>query len=802
MKKLLTLLGLTSLTMSGSLALVSYLTIPNAQANQTIVNPNKLAEASKYKFSSAELLNLTSAENNLDVPTLGSLMRSNFAELIDINTVLTVTELGEFSLPPDGNDILAQAKVMNSELDTTQLHVDSIEEGKATIEVNIDSPVYVQGTIDVTFAVKLIDLNEMFAEKDLGMFATQPDSTAVLERLQEIYPLFLIGEVGITIDTVDHQVTIEVNEDSTIYQQGTIDFSYSIIGENLRQLEDDVIERNLGEFAQQPEAQDILMQAFLLNMNFDMDQVNAIDITDTSAKLVVIPGSTVYAQGNIDVTFTVNQRVNLSSILKTTDLGIFPKEPTEAEILDRVVSLNGDVNPNEISIMNLSNGQAVVKVNEGSTVYNQEQINVSYTVDTRLILSEVLTTTDLGTFDDLLITEELILNHAVDKNPSLVTAELEVTSIDVAKGEAIITVKADSTVYQEGSVTVTYSVNQRIALDDIITFNNLGEFDSTPTSAQILDRLEQLNPGFVRSEVTVEDITDTSAKLVVNTDSTVYLEGELTVTYLVDQRAMLNEVIVETDLGLFLSKPTSDLILGRAKELNPNLDINELEVALLLTNQVVIRVKDNSTVYHVGSITLRYGIDNRIDLNEAILETDLGFFTAVPTNNQVLGRLKVLNQALNVNEITITKVENNQASVQVNAGSSVYKPMAMTLKFIVRVLTDFRLDVAVRDLGIFETEPTNDQVLDKLHDLNPNLNIDEIFVVLIRKNQVAIRVKDNSTVYLPGALALTFRVQPKLIGIEEVIKVTDLGEFMNQPTNQEILAKLRDLNPTLDINQV
>jgi hypothetical protein len=101
-------------------------------------------------------------------------------------------------------------------------------------------------------------------------------------------------------------------------------------------------------------------------------------------------------------------------------------------------------------------------------------------------------------------------------------------------------------------------------------------------------------------------------------------EGSILLTYLVDQRAMLDQVITITDLGLFLSEPTNADILGRAKEKNPALVINELEVALLLPNQVVIRVKDNSTVYQVGSITLRYRLDNRIDLIDVIQETNLG----------------------------------------------------------------------------------------------------------------------------------------------------------------------------------
>jgi len=343
----------------------------------------------------------------------------------------------------------------------------------------------------------------------------------------------------------------------------------------------------------------------------------------------------------------------------------------------------------------------------------------------------------------------------------------------------------------------------KIKLTSVIKITALGQFPWQPDKAAILSKAKELNAILDVTQVEVLKFEEKQVTISAKADS-VY-EGSILLTYLVDQRAMLDQVITITDLGLFLSEPTNADILGRAKEKNPALVINELEVALLLPNQVVIRVKDNSTVYQVGSITLRYRLDNRIDLIDVIQETNLGWFdNDIPNETQILGRLRVLNKKMTtVKDLIVKNISANQAIIEVvNLESLFYNPGIITLHFQIRKLIDFRDSVSATDLGIFETLPTNDLILTRLHDLNPLLMISEIVITLVHDNKVVISTKRDSNIYSFHNLLLTFKVELKLIDLDIVIKDTDLGQFMNQPTNQEILAKLHDLNPTLDINQV
>jgi hypothetical protein len=156
-----------------------------------------------------------------------------------------------------------------------------------------------------------------------------------------------------------------------------------------------------------------------------------------------------------------------------------------------------------------------------------------------------------------------------------------------------------------------------------------------------------------------------------------------------------------------------------------------------------------------------------------------------------------------VKDLIVKNISANQAIIEVvNLESLFYNPGIITLHFQIRKLIDFRDSVSATDLGIFETLPTNDLILTRLHDLNPLLMISEIVITLVHDNKVVISTKRDSNIYSFHNLLLTFKVELKLIDLDIVIKDTDLGQFMNQPTNQEILAKLHDLNPTLDINQV
>jgi hypothetical protein len=62
-------------------------------------------------------------------------------------------------------------------------------------------------------------------------------------------------------------------------------------------------------------------------------------------------------------------------------------------------------------------------------------------------------------------------------------------------------------------------------LPNIIVENNLGEFNAIPTDQQLLAKAAQLNQRLDINQVHIEEHANNQARLVVNTNSTVYAQG-------------------------------------------------------------------------------------------------------------------------------------------------------------------------------------------------------------------------------------------------------------------------------------
>jgi hypothetical protein len=153
MKKLLTLLGLTSLSLSGSMAFVSYLTLSNQHVdNDSLVTPQEFStNVENQNYSYPQL----SAFSN------GLLGRNGFSsrlinpqvDLVDITTIITDLNLGSFQHRPTALDILTRLKIMFEDLDETQINAEVIDDTQVRIVVLPDSEVYIQDTLILTYVI-------------------------------------------------------------------------------------------------------------------------------------------------------------------------------------------------------------------------------------------------------------------------------------------------------------------------------------------------------------------------------------------------------------------------------------------------------------------------------------------------------------------------------------------------------------------------------------------------------------------------------------------------------------------------
>jgi len=177
--------------------------------------------------------------------------------------------------------------------------------------------------------------------------------------------------------------------------------------------------------------------------------IGVIGLTTTSSLTVVACQNSSSNNSNND-----EQRISLSSVLQNSILKQFSQLPTKEELLEKVKELNSLLDLEEVEVSEIGQDRAVIKVKDGSSVYQPGTAIVRYTVDQRLILGDIITNRALGEFAQL-PEKEQILENIQDLNLFLDLEEVEVS--EVGQDRAVIKVKDGSSVYQPGTVVVSFS---------------------------------------------------------------------------------------------------------------------------------------------------------------------------------------------------------------------------------------------------------------------------------------------------------------------------------------------------------
>ncbi len=269
-----------------------------------------------------------------------------------------------------------------------------------------------------------------------------------------------------------------------------------------------------------------------------------------------------------------------------------------------------------------------------------------------------------------------------------------------------------------------------------------------PPEQQIKEKIKELNPQLDINSINVTEITKNSAVITIRGFS-----GKKTINFAVDKSFDLTKIIKETNLGSIITNginlPSEQLLKDFLKQLNPNLDISKIKIENISNNKAIIVSSDNN--FYSGEVNTAY----IISLKSLITNTDLGSIITngidLPTKQQIKDKLKQKNNILNknisiLNNIIITDITQTNAKLSYKY-SNIYAD-TIDVTFISNI--NLNKIIAQTNLGEFKTEnlsnPTYQQIKDKLKEMYSDLDITKIKVENITKSSAKITSADE-TVY-------------------------------------------------------
>jgi len=724
-------------------------------------------------------------------------------KLIDLSSVIQNIELGEFVEQPTDEILLAKVKELNAELELSEIHILTNVNDQAIIAVNSGSTVYKQGSVTVTYTVHktiLQSITDIIGTTILGLISSNsPD--VILTQVKVLNPDLILSEVEV-VNISNSQATIKVKKGSTIYASGSILVTFLI--KILPSITRDLTISDLGKIGTvsgNVSDEDILARVAHFNPNLIMSEVHVTLHSGNQATIVVNLDSRVYSSlGSVIVTFTPNRLVDLSTVIKTTDLGRFDHAPTAQEILNTLAAKNKNLDISQVQVSENADGKATVIVISDSQIYSHGSINLTYEVYILRNIDSDLTTQILGIFN-WKPTHDEALARLIQKNPKLITSEFTIALNSLLNYINLI-VNPDSKIYkQQGNMQFFYEIVKLPKLISKLTNTVLGTFNSPPNSEDILNRVKDLNTEIDIIQLQVTANGDGKAIVGVIPNSEVYdwkIDYLINLTYIV-LRDIKTDLKV-TDLGQFATQPTIADIITRLKDLNPTLVLTEFDVQISLENwNGVLIGHKNSLIYIPVMSTITYKIAVP-ELKKDLITTNLGSFEDNATEEQILARIHELNPTVNLTQINLTNVSETQAKVNVIKDSHVYAQGSMIVTFTIHRLIDAKDLVTNYDLGIFDFIPSNEAYIKRVGSLNPNLLMEEFkYFSTTAQEALTIAVIPNSTVYKQGTLTFKMRWA---VPVESRITTKNLGWFSIKPDVQMIFQVLRKLNPSLAIYQL
>ncbi|AHI54273.1 chitinase [Spiroplasma sabaudiense Ar-1343] len=300
---------------------------------------------------------------------------------------------------------------------------------------------------------------------------------------------------------------------------------------------------------------------------------------------------------------------NLYTAIKNKDLGEI-KNDEESTIFTSLKELNPELEVDDIEIINISSTGAKVKAIESSKLYfGDAQLTFTiedYIPDGRQELVDVIANSYLGELDN---NQESTIKAVVEEqNKNIDMSQINITNITTTSAK--LTAKADSTSYR-GSVTVTFKIKEVVVkkeLIEVITQPALGRLENNDQNT-ISNAVKQKNPSVDMSQITISNITTTSAKLTAKADSKDY-QGSTTVTFTLNDAILkkeLTEVITKPALGR-LENNDQNTISNAVEKNNPSVDMNQITISNITTTSAKLTANTNSKDYQ-GTTTVTFNLD-------------------------------------------------------------------------------------------------------------------------------------------------------------------------------------------------
>ncbi|WBX36611.1 BspA family leucine-rich repeat surface protein [Mycoplasma capricolum] len=697
----------------------------------------------------------------------------NFTIKTKLYTVITNKHLDKFN-NPDEEQIINKVNELNKGLNLTKDDI-TVEiknsENKAIINAKPGSSKY-QGQVEVTFNIRPT-IASTIKTTSLGALLDK-DNQSILNAINKANGIELTLDQVDIIDVTPTSAIVKAKENNNYQGEVTVTFIVK------KQLEQEAKVVNLGALFNKDD--NSIFEAFKKlngNVNLNQDDVTIGERRNGSATITVKSKNDKY-QGQVEVTFTIKTKLN--TVIKTTYLEKFDN-PNEQQIITKVNELNPDLNLTENGItveIKTNENKAIIKAKDSSSKY-QGQVEVTFNI--RPTIASTIKTTSLGALLDK--DNQSILN-AINKANGIELTLDQVDIIDVTPTSAIVKAKENNN-YQ-GEVTVTFIVKKQLEQEAKVV--NLGALFNKDDNS-IFEAFKKLNGNvnLNQDDVTIGERRNGSATITVKSKNDKY-QGQVEVTFTI--KTKLNTVIKTTYLEKF-DNPNEQQIITKVNELNPDLNLTENGITVEIKtneNKAIIKAKDSSSKYQ-GQVEVTFNI--RPTIASTIKTTSLG--ALLDKDNQSI--LNAINKAngieLTLDQVDIIDVTPTSAIVKAKENNNYQGEVTVT--FIVK--KQLEQEAKVVNLGALFNKDDNSifEAFKKLNG-NVNLNQDDVTIGERRNGSATITVKSKNDKY-QGQVEVTFTIKTKL---NTVIKTTYLEKFDN-PNEQQIITKVNELNPDLNLTE-
>lgn len=508
--------------------------------------------------------------------------------------------------------------------------------------LSIFSAILVTSTISARTSACVKPLSEKHKLKDdltnlkLGVINEKnpgeiPTFQELLSNLHDKNLKLDINKINLSNIRVD---SADVTGDGIFYTKDTLNVSFQETTLNINRVI--VEETDLGKIVTASTVSADQVKTAIQN------QIPAVDTTHIivnvlNNKRATVTGDDIVYNGSVNVTFTTDNSVILSSIIDSGKPLIMAipgqKVPTNTQIITKLKEMYKNLDTNIINVSNITELSATIG-SADQTRY-RGTVNVTLQLDKRIDLNNII---NKG-LSKVAISGNSITSVDVIKSlkKQYSTLNIDAISVILSKNNKTATVTStNKNIYTGADVVIN---DLLIDLNSVVLKTTLPQFiipgKSVPTLEQIKTALLVNNPNLVIDNIIIGTPSSTSVNL--TGDGDLYSKDDtVTINYTCDVAVSLDSVFTKKELGTIstngIISPSVKQITTAISEANPNLNMKAINFSdsNISTNQVVV-VGDGIT--YKGSVTATFTVDSNT--------ISVGGFNYNHTETNSVGSLKV-----------------------------------------------------------------------------------------------------------------------------------------------------------------